>query len=232
MSDLGPPPPPSVNARPAVVRAAKSTELAPTIEVQKKSSLGLTNLDFSKGLEGWQPFQTRNGLVLGAQVVAFAVKAGQSAPALVMAVGQREVHMLPNKETGGEIMDFTPEGGGFRQTLTVPSAGRLSVRADVATAFESTGTHLSNGDGGLFELLIDGKTVARHKIDSIKNHDVQRGALEGTVELAAGTHQLSVRVSRGSKPSLVKETEPSGKVTKAVTLLSYVGPLAVRFEKK
>jgi hypothetical protein len=228
MADLGLPP---VGARPAIVAQAKSTEVAPKIELEKKR-FGLVNTDFSKGLEGWKAFQTSNGVVLGAEVVTFAVKSGAPAKALVMAVGQREVHMVPNKATGGAIMDFTPEGGGFTQTLTVPSDGRLSARFDVATGFESTGKHISNGDGGLFELLVDGKSVARHKIESVKNHEVERGALEGSVEVTAGKHVLSIRVSRGSKPSLVRERDGKGKVTKEVTLLSYLSGFAVKFEAK
>ncbi len=189
--------------------------------------LGFTNLDFASGLEGWKVFQTSNGQVLGAEGVRFAVRTGIETNALALAVGQREVRMRPNPETGGQIMDFTPEGGGVSQTFRVAESGTLTVRVDVATAFESTAQHLSNGDGGRFELLVDGRPVAQKKLEGVKNHAVERAVLESSVVLLPGEHTLAIRVMRGLKPSFAREKDVKGNLTKAVTLISYLGPVSV-----
>lgn len=190
-------------------------------------ALDFVNLAFAHGLDGWKMFQTPNGQVLGAAGVRFAVRAGAESTALSLAVGQREVRMRPNPETGGPIMDFTPEGGGVSQTFRVAESGTLWVRVDVATAFESTAQHLSNADGGLFEVLVDDKPLAQKKLGEVKNHAVERAALEGSRVLLPGLHTLAIRVTRGLKPSLAREKNALGKVTKAVTLISYLGPVSV-----
>lgn len=213
MADLAPPP--------------------PTVEVRRLDAgtrplatpLGLLNLDFARGLEAWKVFQTANGQVLGVEGVRFVVRAGSETTALALAVGQRDVRMRPNPETGGQIMDFTPEGGGVSQGFHTAESGTLTVRVEVATAFESTAQHLSNGDGGRFELLVDGVPVAQKKLEGVKNHAVERAVLQASVALLPGEHTLAIRVTRGLKPSFSREREVAGKVTKAVTLISYLGPV-------
>lgn len=219
---------------PAIVAQVRADAGPPVVVLEKKapkaSGALLTNGDFSKGLEGWTSFKTDNGEVLETKVVSFAVKSGKPTKAVAMAVGQRDVRMVPNKETGGKIMDHTREGGGIEQEITVASPTRLMIRVPVASEFVSTEKHVSNGDGGLFELLIDGKEVAKYSVDSVVNHRVARGVLEATVELTPGKHQLGVRVTRGTRPSLLEETDAKGKIVKQVTLRCYVGGVEVRLK--
>ena len=145
----------------------------------------VANGDFSNGFTDWTLFTTPMG-TLGfppdPQVTSFDVLGvpGSSAnPAAELQVGN-----TPNN--GG-----TEQGGGLRQTITTV-AGPLNFSANVA-AFASRGT---NGEGGVFSVLLDGVTLDTFTSGVINAGTVDRGFLSFNQVVTGGSHDLELLATR------------------------------------
>ena len=54
----------------------------------------------------------------------------------------------------------------------------------------------NNGDGGLFELIVDGVVVSSVDNGSIIANGFERGVLSGTAQLGLGIHEIRVQMTR------------------------------------
>jgi len=142
----------------------------------------VTNGDFSAGLTDWTAFTTANG-TLGfppdPQVTSFDVTGFGASDAAELQVGN-----TPNN--GG-----TEEGGGLRQTITTV-AGPLNFNADVA----ASAPNLTNGEGGVFSVLLDGVTLDTFTVGAITPGTV-RGFLSFNQVVTGGSHDLELLATRG-----------------------------------
>lgn len=155
----------------------------------------LTNGDFETGdLTGWSTFTTPNGVSSGGiNVVHFQTTTAVVSPSLSaqMRVGQ---------------VSFTPgirAGAGIAQSVTLPGSGVINVSADVA-AQELTFV-FTNGDGGIFELMVDGAVVASFDSGVIGPGAIERSHLSAELTLDAGTHDVRIQVRRGFLPGSVAQ---------------------------
>jgi len=142
----------------------------------------VANGDFSAGFTDWTTFTTANG-ALGfspdPQVTSFDVTGFGASDAAELQVGD-----TPNN--GG-----VEDGGGLRQTITTV-AGPLNFNADVA-AFAS---HLTNGEGGVFSVLLDGVTLDTFTVGAINAGTVDRGVLSFSQVVTGGSHDLELLATR------------------------------------
>lgn len=142
---------------------------------------GLINGGFETGdLTGWATFTTANG-TLGAagDVVPFDTDGdGADSRSARFRVGElRYTHPIY-------------EGGGIYQGVTL-GAGALVISAEIASW-----TPWGNWDGGLFELLFDGRVVASHDFGPILIESVERASLFASLEVTAGAHEVRLRMTR------------------------------------
>jgi hypothetical protein len=145
----------------------------------------LTNGDFETGnLNGWDTEVTANGTSGGINVVHFQTTTTQVS-------GSQAARM-----TVGQII-FTPgvrEGAGIFQSFSLASSGDVLVSADVA-AQELTFIH-GNGDGGIFDLMVDGVVVDSFDSETISPGAIERSHLSAEISLAAGLHEVRVEARR------------------------------------
>lgn len=142
---------------------------------------GLINGDFGTGdLSGWTRFTTGNGTLGPADHVA------------VFDVGGGGVGSHSARFRVGQARYSPPdlEGGGIFQGVTL-GAGALVISADIA-AWAPWG----NNNGGLFELLFDGRVVDSHDFGFIGGGGVGRASLGGSFDVDAGAHELRIRITR------------------------------------
>jgi len=93
----------------------------------------------------------------------------------------------------GEInFDNTFQGGTLSQTF-LSGAGAATLSFDWAAMGD--GIH-TNADGGNFELILDGITLANFDVGSIGPNDLLNGTLSANTTLTAGTHTLEIDVLR------------------------------------
>jgi hypothetical protein len=95
-------------------------------------------------------------------------------------VGQ--VNFNPGVFEGATISQMFTSGGGMT-TLSVMWAAM------------GDGVH-TNGEGGLFELILDGTILASHDVGQIGPTDLVNGTLTDTLNLSAGTHTFEVDILR------------------------------------
>lgn len=143
----------------------------------------LVNGDFQTGdFTGWTFFTTSQGGVGQATVVSFdTANTGTASDSARFEAGQ----------TSGTVTGAR-YGGGIFQDVTLGS-GQLNVSLDIAA--ESPGL---NGDGGTFELLLDGSVVASHTFGSMAAMQPQWSTLSYSGTGAAGVHELRIELLRGS----------------------------------
>lgn len=144
-----------------------------------------TNGDFETGdLTGWTPFLTSNGTVgVGHPIVVPFDTNGDS---------------IATNSAGfvaGQVV-FDPgsfQGGGLHQSTELET-GDLTVSADIAAR---NLTPFGNGEGGRFELLVDGAIIDSHTFGPILIGEILRSTLGATVSIGtAGSHEIRLRVSR------------------------------------
>lgn len=181
--------------------------MKPICRVVKKFALGLflvvsfsnaqatlVNGDFQTGgLSNWTTFTTANGtLGSGRPTISnFDVAgSGLGSSALGLSVG----YLTPPCSFPGIYCPLPTEGGGIKQTASF-SGGLTLLQADVAVA-NSTLYGGLNGDGGTFSLFLDGLLLDSFSIGEITAGTVQRGHLEFTSFVSAGSHTLEILVTR------------------------------------
>ncbi|GJL53533.1 MAG: hypothetical protein NPIRA02_06650 [Nitrospirales bacterium] len=149
----------------------------------------IANGDFESGdLSGWTVFETPNGSLGGEsfpRCVDFDMKGdGRVSKSVMFKVGQRQY------QAGGPSL----AGGGMYTHVQLPG-GRLEVTADIASSYSSPKDR-RNLSGGMIELLIDGDVIASHDFGPIPTATTQREQLRGLVHLAAGMHEVRIRIQR------------------------------------
>jgi hypothetical protein len=147
------------------------------------SQAQLVNGDFQTGdFTGWTFFTTSQGGLGQPAVVLFdTADIGTSSYSARFEVGQ----------TNGTVTG-TKYGGGIFQNVTL-GAGQLNISLDIAA--ESPGV---NGDGGTFELVLDGSVVATHSLASMAPNQPQWSTLAYSGSVTAGVHDIEIELLRGS----------------------------------
>jgi hypothetical protein len=146
----------------------------------------LLNGNFETGnLSDWTTFLTPDGS-LGSglpDVVPFDVAGtGTASNAAQFQAGE-----LTSSIGAGE------QGGGIEQTFNC-SSGQYLFSANVAAFIGSFG--FANSDAGQFTMLVDGKSVAQITFGEITAGQTDRGSLEATMSLSAGSHEISIETTR------------------------------------
>jgi hypothetical protein len=147
------------------------------------SEAQLINGDFQTGdLTGWTLFTTAQGGLGGATVVLFdTANTGSPSDSARFEAGQ----------TSGTVTGAN-YGGGIFQNVTL-GAGQLNVSLNIAS-----GSPGVNGDGGTFDLLLDGTVVASHAFSSMAPSQPQWSTLSYSGSVTSGAHQIEIEVLRGS----------------------------------
>jgi len=144
------------------------------------------NGDFETGtLSGWTTFTTPDGALVppgtGLPVVTpFDVLSGVPSDAAQFQVGQLN-------------QGLTEEGGGIYQTFNV-SAGQYLISADFA-AYDSDGA-FGNVEAGIETVSVDNATVGTLDFGQINAQQIERGIVQGTLDLSGGTHQITIEFTR------------------------------------
>ena len=160
------------------------------------ASAALMNGDFETGdFTGWTVFSDSNGVLFGGsspdapRITAFDVSGlGSTSPAAHFRVGRSG---LPAGDAGGGIF----------QNINVPTAGDVTILADIAMESSS-----NNAAGGLFELSFNGTVVDSHDFGGV-SPGIERSSLSATVSgVTPGTHEVRLYMARrfgatGSTPS-------------------------------
>lgn len=145
----------------------------------------VTNGNFATGdFTGWSLFTTPNGSLGPAPLPAVTSFNVTGAGAQNAA----------NVQVGENSFDGTEQGGGLRQTVTLPG-GSISFSANVAALGDTT-IDSTNEDGGVFQVLIDGITEDTLSIGAIDANAVIRGTLAFTAAESAGPHTLEILITR------------------------------------
>jgi hypothetical protein len=158
----------------------------------------ITNGDFEAGtLVGWTIFTTVNGTVGTGnppfpRVIPFDTTG--NGPSLA---AQFEVGQLVSEGVS------THRGGGIFQTITT-GAGLINLDADVASLGFCQPACV-NGDGGQFDLLLDGMVLDSVTFGDIASGQVLRAGLTGLVPVAAGNHDVRILVTRAATESGVTQ---------------------------
>ena len=160
--------------------------IAVSVFVPANAANLIANGRFEQGLQGWQVFKTENG-TLGETYgflhpVMFDINGSGSQSALE--VGAGAVVFDPTHDT--------PFGGGVLQSVSL-EGGHYSVSADVAAV---NFCNCSNGEGGLFQLLIDGVPVDQQYIGGIGYLDPIRRSLSFAGLLSPGEHSIGIEIAR------------------------------------
>ena len=143
----------------------------------------LVNGDFQTGdFTGWTFFTTSQG-GLGQPTVVLFDTANIGTPSLS---ARFEAGQTNGVVTGAKY------GGGIFQNVTL-GPGQLNISLDIAAS--SPGV---NGDGGTFELLLDGSVVASHSFASMAPNQPQWSTLSYSGSVTAGVHDIEVELLRGS----------------------------------
>ncbi|HEY2801993.1 MAG TPA: PEP-CTERM sorting domain-containing protein [Chthoniobacterales bacterium] len=95
-------------------------------------------------------------------------------------------------EVGEVNFDGTFQGGTLSQDF-VSGAGAASLSFDWAAMGDGMNT---NADGGNFELILDGITLANFDVGTIGPNDLFNGTISANTNLTAGMHTLEIAVLR------------------------------------
>jgi hypothetical protein len=144
----------------------------------------ITNGDFATGdFTGWTLFTTSNGS---------PGPSGSGLPAVtsfnVTGAGAQNAATF---QVGEVAFNGTQQGGGITQTVTLPG-GPISFFADIA----SLGIAGVNGEGGVFNVLLDGITEDTLDIGTIDSGAVIRDTLSFATTEGAGAHTLEILITR------------------------------------
>lgn len=158
----------------------------------------LQNGNFNAGLTGWTSYLTPNGTISPtlpnsggpaptnspAEVASFNVTGAGASNAAWLNAGQYLGPFSPANAAGGGISQTFLSGNGI---------GAFSV--DIAAV-----TRLGSDVGGLFSVILDGVTLDSFDFGTISG--TQRGTLDFTTNLTAGSHTLALQVIRPFGPSV------------------------------
>ena len=161
--------------------------LLPSLLLASAASATPVNGDFETGdLTGWQTFATSFG-TLGSgfpRVEQFDTdNDGVSTFAAALNVGR--IRGPGSAEGGGIAQEVALRSGDLQ--LSVAIASRSGVPVD---------NGLSNGSGGLLELLFDGVTVDSYDFGEILHAHTEYARLEAALTVGAGNHALAIRATR------------------------------------
>ncbi|HEV2320547.1 MAG TPA: hypothetical protein VGV18_12400 [Verrucomicrobiae bacterium] len=147
-------------------------------------SAQLINGNFATGdFTGWTLFNTPNGGTSVSQVVPFDIT-GAGVP---VNCAEFEVGETSGGIGGGGL----GQGAGIYQDVTLGS-GPLNISLDIAATSEG-----NNADGGTFELLLNGATVASDPLGGIGAGQTIRSTLNYSGSISAGTYQVAIEMLRG-----------------------------------
>jgi hypothetical protein len=158
------------------------------------------------GLDGWTTFITPNGSLgpsgsgLPAVTQFDVLGTGTPSDAAEFQVGE----LAYNPATG-----HTEQGGGIYQIFNA-SAGQYLISADFAV-FNSN-TQYANSVGGTETVLVDSTTVGTLDFGQINRLETLRGVVQGTLNLGAGMHQITIEITRPFLNSPVDGPTPSAYV--------------------
>jgi hypothetical protein len=142
----------------------------------------ITNGDFATGdFTGWTLFTTANGTTgpgPAPQVTSFDVTGSGASLAAEFEVGEA-------------VFSGAQEGGGIRQSITT-TAGMLTFSTD----FAARAAERTNASGGVFSVLLDGVSLATFNTGEIAALSVERGTLAFATTVTAGSHLLSLQMTR------------------------------------
>lgn len=149
----------------------------------------ITNGDFETGdFSGWSTYTFNSGSHIGS--------IGSSGVSLFdtdnNAVDSFAARFQVGQGASGPIGGGSPRvGGGLLQSFTA-AGGVLDISLDIAIdAFSN------NGDGGLFELILNGSVLDVFDFGSTTNGVKEFGSLSASTTVAAGVHELRIQMSRG-----------------------------------
>jgi hypothetical protein len=151
----------------------------------------VTNGDFATGdFTGWTLFTTSNG-TLG--------PSGSGFPAVTsFDVTGSGAQNAATFQAGEVVFDMTEQGGGIRQTVTLPG-GLITFSANVASA--SSGPFFD----GAFRVLLDGITEDTVQVGVVLPNTVFRDTLNFTTMESAGAHTLEILVTRQVPPTFPEQ---------------------------
>lgn len=146
---------------------------------------GFINGDFQTGdFTGWTTFTTAIGSIGTPAVVSFDTTGSGASLAAQFQVGRTD------------FLGSSQEGGGIFQSVVVSTPGHFELSVDIAA--EKT-SERSNGEGGVFTLLLDGVAVDSHAFGPIAGNTTLRSSLGATVNLSAGAHEFRVLITRPAR---------------------------------
>lgn len=152
-----------------------------------------TNGEFSSGFTGWTQRTTANGVGLPGYVWNFQTNLNLPAsPAARYVVGQR-VYYIGQRE-GVELVQYPNLQNGATYEVTYDWAAVAHPQ-------------YINGEGGIFEVLVDGQSIAYDHVGIIASGTTVRRSL--TVQFTAqsgGAHEVGARISR---PHTVDQYSPT-----------------------
>lgn len=153
-----------------------------------------TNGDFSSGFFGWTQRTTANGVGLPGFVVNFQTNLSLPvSPAARYVVGQR-VYRIGQRE-GVELVQYP----------NLLSGDTYSITYDWAAVSHP---QFINGEGGIFEILVDGQSIAYDSVGIIPSNTTIRRTL--TIQFTAqrtGVHEVGARISRPHTVDAVSPTQ-------------------------
>lgn len=151
-----------------------------------------SNGDFSSGFTGWTQRNTSNGVGSPGFIVGFQTNPGLPvSPAARHVVGQ-QVYRIGQRE-GVELVQY----------LNLQSGCSYQASFDWAAQADPL---YHNGEGGIFEILVDGQSIAYDAVGIIGAGSLVRRSL--SVQFAVqrnGAHEVGARISR---PHIVDPVSP------------------------
>jgi hypothetical protein len=180
-----------------ITRIAVVLSAATLISASAKANL-ISNGDFATGdFTGWTLFTTSPNGSLGfapvPDVISFDVTGSGATNAARFQVGQVTFSGF-NVQEGGGLEQNVPTGAGtFMFTANIAAFWLASL----AGCNPGPPQNCSNGDAGTFRAVLDGMTLATLSFGEITDQQTLRGVLSFTSNLAAGTHDLEILMTRG-----------------------------------
>ena len=156
---------------------------------EKALAMVLENRTFEEdGLGEWAVFVTDNGTIGGEgfpDIHPFDVrKQGLTSSSLRFQVGH------------GKFNKKKPrlQGGGIFRKFDAPK-GSLTVSCEIAVTY-TTPHKKRNLEGGIFELLVDGKVFDQFTTGPINNGATIRHRLQSSLSVQSGIHDIRIRITR------------------------------------
>lgn len=142
-----------------------------------------SNGDFSSGFTGWTQRNTSNGVGAPGSIVNFQTNPNLPAsPAARFIVGQ-QVYRIGQRE-GVELVQY----------VDLQSGSSYQIAFDWAAQADPL---YINGEGGIFEILVDGQSIAYDAVGIIGAGSLVRRSLSAQfTALRNGVHEVGARISR------------------------------------